>query len=135
MRPPTNPSEQHLGAPQNPCPTCLQGHKGPVTDVAIHRLHPSEHHQGAMGSQPEQHPPFLLVSTAGDSEVRGGHVQAIRGCKLSAGYARLQAVHTCRQPLRILVCVFFGQGCSVSAAARLLCGYRSLHFTKDGEGR
>eukprot|EP00983_Pelagomonas_calceolata_P129626 1161623-Pelagomonas_calceolata.AAC.4 len=45
----------------------LQGHKGAVTDVCVHLLHPCEQQQGA--AQGQSPPSFLLVSTAGDSEV------------------------------------------------------------------
>jgi len=68
------------GAPQ--CSSRLQGHKGPVTDVAIQQLHPSEQHLGATGSSPKENPPFLLVSTAGDSEVRGGLMGTLAGSPL-----------------------------------------------------
>ena len=48
----------------------MQGHKGPVTAVAIHPLHPSEQQQPeAASGQSAALPAFLLVSTAGDSEV------------------------------------------------------------------
>ena len=62
-----------------PCTDCVsplhlsQGHKGPVTALAIQQLHPCEQQQQQQPQShqhPQQPPPaFLLVSVGGDSEV------------------------------------------------------------------
>lgn len=62
---------------KSPC-SYVQGHEGPVTSVAVHRLPsspttataPADGQQQQQGQEQQAPPEFIMVSTAGDSAMR-----------------------------------------------------------------